>query len=230
MVEFYQNLFASSSPDQIEEAIKATPKVVSEEMNQVLVAPFERAEVELALKQMNPLKAPGPDGMPPLFFQHFWPAIGDDVVEAVLTCLNSGSIPSAINRTFITLIPKVKSPVRVSDYRPIALCNTLYKLISKVLANRLKTFLPCVISDTQSAFQSSKAISNNILVAFKTLHHMKNQKSKKGGFMALKLDMSKVYDRVEWVYLVKIMEKLGFVKSGCPLSMNVLALFPTQFW
>ena len=138
------------------------------------------------------------------------------MVEAVLTCHNSGSIPFSINQTFITLIPKVKSPVRVSDYRPIALCNTLYKLISKVLANRLKTVLPCVISDTQSAFQSSKAISDNILVAFETLHHMKNQKSKKRGFMALKLDMSKAYDRVEWVYLVKIMEKLGFCEVGVP--------------
>ena len=88
MVESYQNLFDSSLPDQIEEALEATPTVVSEEMNQALVAPFEREEVELALKQMDPLKAPGLDGMPPLFFQHFWPTIGDDVVEAVLTCLN----------------------------------------------------------------------------------------------------------------------------------------------
>ncbi|XP_030930993.1 uncharacterized protein LOC115956857 [Quercus lobata] len=223
LVDFYQSLFASSLPDQIEEALVATPTVVSEEMNQALVAPFEREEVELALKQMDPLKAPGPDGMPPLFFQHFWPAIGDDVVEAVLTCLNSGSIPSSINRTFITLIPKVKSPVRVSDYRPIALCNTLYKLISKVLANRLKTILPCVISDTQSAFQSSKAISDNILVAFETLHHMKNQKSKKGCFMALKLDMSKAYDRVEWVYLVKIMERLGFCEKWVSLVYECIS-------
>ena len=126
--------------------------VVTEEMNQELVAPFERAEVEIALKHMDHLKAPGLDGMPPLFFRHFWLAIGDEVAEAVLTCLNTGSIPPSINRTFITLIPKVKSPVRVSDYRPIALCNILYKLISKVLANRLKIFLPCVIYESQSAF------------------------------------------------------------------------------
>ena len=197
LVDFYQNLFASSSPNQIEEALEATPMVVTEEMNLELVAPFEKAEVDMALKQMDPLKAPGPDGMPPLFFQQFWPTIGDEVAEAILTCLNTGSIPPSINRTFITLIPKVKSPVRVSDYRPIALCNILHKLISKVLANRLKKFLPYIISESQSAFQSSKAITDNILVAFETLHHIKNQKSKKGGFMAMKLDMSKAYDWVE---------------------------------
>ena len=193
-VDFYQNLFAFSSLDQFEEALEATPMVVTEEMNQELAAPFEKAEVDIALKQMDPLKALGLDGMPPLFFQHFWLTIGDEVEEAVLTCLETGSIPPSINRTFITLIPKVKNPVRVSDYRPIALCNILYKLISKVLANRLKKILPYVISESQSAFQSSKAITNNVLVAFGTLHHMKNQKSKKGGFMAMKLDMSKAYD------------------------------------
>ena len=217
LVDFYQNLFTSASPSRIEEALEATPRVVTDEMNQTLVAPFVKAEVEIALSQMEALKSPGPDGMPPLFFQQFWPIIWDEVADAVLTCLNTGSIPPSINQTFITLIPKVKSPVRVSEYRPIALCNILYKLISKVIANRLKNILPSIISETQSAFQSSKAISDNILIAFETLHHMKNQKSKKLGFMALKLDMSKAYDPVEWSYLVKIMEKLGFCEKWVSL-------------
>ena len=112
--------------------------------------------------------------------------------------LNSGSIPSSINHTFITLIPKVKSPSVVSEFRPISLCNVIYKIVSKVAANRLKKILPLIISDSQSAFQSNKAISDNILVAFELLHHMKTQKSKKVGFMTLKLDMSKAYDRMEW--------------------------------
>ena len=179
-------------------------------MNNELSAPFQRSEVDLALKQMNPLKALGPDGMPPLFFQQFWPTIGEEVTEAVLNFLNSGMIPHAINRTFITLILKVKSPVRVSKFRPIALCNTLYKIISKVLANRLKKILPNVILESQSAFQSSKAIFDTILVAFETLHHTKSQKSKKTGFMAMNLDMSKTYDRVEREFLIKIMKKMGF--------------------
>ena len=133
LIEFYTNLFSSSTLDQIEEALEAIP-------------------LELAMKQMDPLKAPGPDGMPPLFFQQFWPTVGEDVIEAVLTCLNSGTIPPSINRTFITLIPKVKSLVKVSEFRPIALCNTLYKILSKVLANRLKKILPCVISESQTTF------------------------------------------------------------------------------
>ena len=159
---------------------------------------------------MAHLKALGLDGMPPIFSQHYWESIGGDVVKAVVSCLNSTSIETGLNHTFITLIPKVKSPEFVTEFCPIALCNILYKLVSKVLANRLKKVLPHIISEFHSAFQLDKAISNNILVAFETLHHIKRKKIGKMGYMALKLDMSKVYDRLEWVFVQRIMEKMGF--------------------
>ena len=85
-----------------------------------------------------------------------------------------GVIPTSLNSTFITLIPKVKRPTKVSEFRPISLCNIVYKLVSKVVANRMRGLLPLIISESQSAFQSDKAISDNILVVFETLHHMKN--------------------------------------------------------
>ena len=113
--------------------------------------------------------------------------------------------------------------MRVSKYRPIALCNILYKLISKVLANRPKKILHYVISESQGAFQSSKAITDNILIAFETLHHMKAQKSKKMGFMAMKLDMSKAYDRVELEYLARIMEKMGFCEKWVALVLECIS-------
>ena len=146
---------------------------------------------------MAPFKAPGPDGMPPPFYQHYWHLIGDDVAKAVIFCLQNGHLPPELNQTYLTLIPKVKNLEKVYEFRPIAFCNVLYKLVSKVFANRLKKILPHIISETQSVFQSDNAISDNILVAFETLHHMKTNKSGKNGFMAMKLDMSKAYDRVE---------------------------------
>ena len=104
--------------------------------------------------------------------------------------------------------------MHVTKFHPIALCNILYKLVSKILANRLKKKkkkkLPDIISKSQSAFQVNKAISDNILVAFETLHHMKTKKMGKCGFMVMKLDMSKVYDQVEWNFIIKLMEKMGF--------------------
>ena len=128
----------------------------------------------------------------------------------MVSCLNSTLIETSLNHTFITLIPKVKSPEFITEFCPIALCNILYKLVSKVLANRLKKVLPHIISESQNAFQSDKAISDNILVAFATLHHMKRRNSRKMGHMALKLDRSKAYDCLEWVFLQRIMEKMGF--------------------
>ena len=92
------------------------------------------------------------------------------------------------------IIPKTKSPEKVTENRPISLCNVVYKLISKVLANRLKKVLPHVVSKTQSAFVPGRMIIDNVLIAFETLHHMHNQRSGKMGSMALKLDMSKAYD------------------------------------
>ena len=140
-----------------------------------------------------------------------------EVTEAVLSTLNTGTIPKAINHTFLTLIPKIQSPRKVTDFRPISLSNVLYKLIAKVLANRLKPRLPQLISETQSAFMSERLITNNILVAHETLHHLKSKRFGKIGFMALKLDMRKAYDKVEWKFLEQIMQKMGFAPKWIQL-------------
>ena len=123
--------------------------------------------------------------------------MGGDITNAVLVALNLGIILESINTTFISLIPKIQNPKKVSDFRPISLCNVFYKLISKVLVNRLKLVFPYVVSDSQSAFLSGRIIIDNVLVAFETLHYLKGKTQGKLGFMALKLDMSKAYDRVE---------------------------------
>ena len=210
VIDYYSSLFTSSGLVGIEDVVQFAKPLVIAKMNSNLIGSFSREEVELALKQMAPLKAPGPNGMPPIFFQKFWNTVVDDVVEAILSCLNSRTILPGLNHTFISLIPKVKSPEYVTEFRPITLCNILYQLVSKVLANKLRKVLPHIISDFQSAFQSGKALSDNILVAFELLHHMKRRKSGKTRHMALKLDMSKAYDRLEWIFLQWIMEKMGF--------------------
>ena len=127
-------------------------------------------------------------------------------------------MPIEINHTFITFIPKVKSPKRISEFRPISLCNVIYKLVSKVLANRLQGLLPDIISENQSAFQVGRLISDNILMAYETIHYMKHQ-SRKAGFLALKLDMSKAYDRVEWSFLKLLMLRMGFHEKWVDLMM-----------
>ena len=145
---------------------------------------------------MGPTKAPGLDGMNALFYQKFWHIVGDDVTAAVLDFLNSSSMLPKINYTHIIFIPKIKSPERIFDYRHISLCNAIYKIISKVLANRLKLILPRLISRTQSAFILDRLVTDNVLVVYETLCTMHCRRSGKRGPLALKLDMSKSYDRV----------------------------------
>ena len=145
--------------------------------------------------------------------------IEGDVTHSVLSWLNSSTLPHPVNHTFITLIPKKKNPCFVSEYRLISLCNVLYKILSKVLANRLKKILNSVITEHQSTFAKGHLIIDNILIAFETLHYMKNYNSGSNGFMVLKLDMSKPYDRVEWVYLENLMRKMGFCEQWIGLIM-----------
>lgn len=192
-------------------------------MNSSLIKEFHAGEVHKALKQMYALKAPGPDGMPPIFFQNFWPIVGSLVSKTVLDFLNHGITPPKFNETHIVLVRKTKSPKNVTEYRPISLCNVIYKLASKTLANRLKKILPSIISDSQSAFVNGRLINDNVLVAFETMHHINLRKSGAIGEMALKLDMSKAYDIVEWACLDKIMEKLGFHSRWRGLMMQCIS-------
>jgi len=98
--------------------------------------------------------------------------MGDVVTKTILDFLNSGISPPNFHETHIVLIPKCKELKRVTNYRPISLCNVVYKLTSKCIANRLKKFLPSIISENQSAFVHVRLITNNILVTFETMHHI----------------------------------------------------------
>ena len=184
--------------------------MITAEMSASLSRVYQANEVLLALKQMALLTVPGPNGMSPIFYKTYWHIVGDDVISIVLNALNSGKVHESLNATFIALIPKVKNPKRIAEFRPISLCNVVYKLIAKVVVNRLKKILSHEIDDSQSAFLSGRLITDNVLVAFETLHYLKIKTQGKLGFTTLKLDMSKAYDRVEWVFLVKVMEHLGF--------------------
>jgi hypothetical protein len=145
---------------------------VTEEMNIGMLRNFTETEVEIALKQMHPLKSPGPDGFSACFYQRSWPIVRAEVCSAVLDFLNNDRFDNALNETYIVLIPKKKNPTCITEYRPISLCNVIYKLIAKVLANKLKQVLVHIISTNQSAFVPGRLITDNVLVAFEALHTM----------------------------------------------------------
>ena len=219
IVEYFETIYKSDRPTNFEASLSTITTWVSPDMNEELLTDFKAEEVWYALKQMHPTKAPGPDGMSPIFFKHYWNIVGPKVVNWVLSSLNSSRMPCRLNDTYICLIPKVKSPQKIIEFRLISLCNVVYKLIFKILANRLKRVLDAVIDETQSTFVPSKLIIDNVLVAFETMHCINQRKKGKEVFMAIKLNMSKAYDGVEWVYLEAMMRKMGFHEMWISLVM-----------
>lgn len=143
--EYFRSLFTSLDPSGYDDISCGIQPSVTNDMNEALTCEFTHEEVHLALKQMAPTIASGPDGMSHIFQKSFWNIVGDDVTKIVLNALNTGIVHEYLNSTFISLIPKIKNPKRVTDFRLISLCNVVYKLISKVLVNRLKQVLPNIV-------------------------------------------------------------------------------------
>lgn len=155
-------------------------------------------------------KSLGPDGMSPGFDQKYWKIVGDDIVQLTQQFFSTGKFEHNITNTNIILIPKKQYPSKMADLRPISLCNVVYKVVSKVLTNRLKGIIGYIISKSQSAFIPGILISDKIMLSYEVMQYKKWKVSGKAGWMALKLDMSKAYDRVEWNFLKAMLNKMGF--------------------
>ena len=161
-----------------------------------LVKMVEIEEIEAALKSIGDLKAPGVDGFGAKFFKAAWCTVKNDVTRTVLDFFRDGGFDARFNRTLVTLIPKHDQAIKVKDYRPISCCTTVYKIISKVIANRLSKVLGSIISNNQAAFVPSKTIHDHILLAYELIKGY----SQKGGMprCMIQMDIQKAYDSVDW--------------------------------
>ena len=150
-------------------------------MNTALTKPYDADEVKTALFQMAPSKAPGVDGFTAGSYQCHWDLLKNDVTQALLDFLNGGELPAGMNDTSITLIPKVRHPQSIMQYRPIALCPVLYKIGAKTVTNRMREHMREIVSDEESAFVPSKLITDNVLVAYESIHSMRRRKKGNDG-------------------------------------------------
>lgn len=189
---------------------KALKPCVSRDQNERLKQIPSAEEIKDATFAIHPDKAPGPDGFSACFFQANWDTVGPAVVDEIREFFITGNLAQSINTTMVRLIPKTSTAKRVEEYRPIALCNVYYKIISKLLSLRLKPILATIISENQYAFIPGRAIADNVLITHEVLHFLKNSKAEKKCTMAVKTDMSKAYDRVEWDFVAKVPKRLGF--------------------
>ena len=209
-VEFFRDLFSSSNPVDLDSIFHGFRTRVTSGMNQSLIRSVTAEEIKKAAFDVKGSSAPGEDGLTGLFYQRFWHIIGPNLVTEIQEFFRSSVMPEGWNHTQISLLPKVANPVNMKDIRPISLCSVQYKIISKILCNRLKLFLPEIISETQGAFVSGRIISDNILIAHEMIHGLRTKTKVSEEWMAIKSDMSKAYDRVEWNFLEVLLEKMGF--------------------
>lgn len=203
------------------------PSFIDEEGNDLLMPLVSKDEVEVILKSMQKEKSSGPDGWTVEFFLHFFDALGKDLTVVVEESRVSGLVYQPFNATFLTLIPKSDHPSSFNDFRPISLCTCLYKVIAKIVASKLKPFLSKNISLEQFGFLDGRQIHEFVRVAQETLHSLK--KSRKKGAI-IKIDLSKAYDRISWMYLRLLLTHLGFRYDfvrwimGCVSSTSIVLL------
>ncbi|XP_021715330.1 uncharacterized protein LOC110683265 [Chenopodium quinoa] len=175
-----------------------------------LMEPFTSEEIRSAIFSINDGKSPGPDGFPSTFFKSSWQLVGQSVVVAVQHFFVHGYMLKDWNRTFLTLLPKVDNLEFISQFRPIGLCNVIYKCVAKCLTSRIRQVLPSLVVNYQNAFVPGRLLSDNALIAHEVLSFMNKSKAKKKFFAALKLDMNKDYDRVNWDFLFRLLQAYGF--------------------
>lgn len=170
-----------------------------------LLKTVSKQEVHKALMSMKSYKAPGPDEFQPIFYKMFWNEVGDEVWRFVRDSFMFGEFSTPVSDTLMVLIAKVDHPTMFKDFRPISLCNVLYKPVTKVLVNRLRPFLSDMISPLQSSFIPGRSTTDNAILLQEIVYHMKKSKRKKGD-VVFKLDMEKAYDRVDWRFLKDTLE------------------------
>uniref|UniRef100_A0A8I6XX79 Reverse transcriptase domain-containing protein n=1 Tax=Hordeum vulgare subsp. vulgare TaxID=112509 RepID=A0A8I6XX79_HORVV len=229
IIEYFGELFTSAAGTRMEELLLHVSPRITPTMNEMLTKVYTPEEVHAALQSIGDLKAPSMDGMPAVFYKRYWETIGEKITDEVLRVLHGGEMPESWNDTCVVLIPKVSNPEKMKDLRPISLCNVIYKLVSKVIANRLKQILPEVIASNQSAFVPGRLIIDNILLAYEVTHFMQNKRSGEVGYATRKLDMSKAYDRVEWQFLKAMMDKMGFGEAWVKLIVKCCTTVQYKF-
>lgn len=146
------------------------------------------------------MKAPGPDGFQVIFYQKNWAIVAPNIYNMALEALEGHGLPQSINDTFLVLIPKNDNPGQPSQFRPIGLCNVTYKIITKAILNRNKPILAKVTSHSQTSFVPGRQITDNIVIFQEVLHTMKRKKGGKG-YMKIKIDFEKAYDRLKWLFI-----------------------------
>jgi hypothetical protein len=201
-------------------AEEVIPSLVTDEINVVLTMLPSHDEINAAVFALNKDSAPGPDGFGAYFYQHYWDIVNLDVINAVLEFFTSNWIMPGFNSNIIALIPKTPEASSIDQYRPIAMANFKFKIISKILADRLASLLPDLISDKQKGFIHDRNIKDCLCIASEATNLLHNKSF--GGNLALKIDITKAFGTLDWNFLIKVLKSFGFNEVFCNWILTIL--------
>lgn len=190
------------------EVFQSLPKVSPASLSILTADPSEQ-EIKSALFSLGPDKAPGPNGLNAKVLQEQWNSFGPAILAEVRDFFQSSIIHLRVARSNLVLIPKMEDATKVTQFRPISVCNVIYRVISKVLARRMRPHLAGLISINQGAFVLGHLISDNVILLREALHSF-NQKGYKRANFCFKADLSKAFDRMDWQYLQDLLLLYGF--------------------
>ncbi|CAA7045232.1 unnamed protein product [Microthlaspi erraticum] len=222
---YFQQLFSSQvvNSETFDKVFEGFQPRVSNATNLDLTREVSMKEIEDAVFSVGPHRAPEPDGFSGVFYHQFWDEIKAPILQEIQGFFQRGVLDPSHNQTNICLIPKVTQPDSMVDFRPISLCNVSYKIISKILVNRLKTHLSGIISENQAAFIPRRMITDNVIIAHEMFYALKSRKRQAKSYMALKTDMTKAYDRLEWSILEETMKHMGFDQKWIQWIMTAVS-------
>ncbi|CAN1818839.1 LINE-1 reverse transcriptase homolog, partial [Linum perenne] len=212
---FFVDLFTARQQVDSSLILPLLPKLVSDEINYNLTRPVSDEEIRTAVFALGAAQSPGPDGYNGHFYRKYWSLIGNQIGGEIKKFFADSIMPVGWNDTNIVLIPKTNLPTKITEFRPISCCNFRYKIITKIMSSRLKTWLPNMIAENQAAFTADRCIQDNIIIVHEVLHHFKIRKKGRKKDMCIKLDMRKAYDLVDWDSLHQILKAYGFSEMWC---------------
>lgn len=200
---------------------------LSEEAKLAIDSMVTPEEIKEALWSMSPYKASGPDGLHTGFFQRFWLLVGDSMRKEVEKAFRTRKVPKYLNKTHIVLIPKIQGLESIENYRPISLYNSVYKIISKIIVARLRPHLESLIYPYQTAFIPRRRGADNDIIVQELVHTIGKMKGSKGP-MAIKVDLEKAHDKIEWSFIREMLVEFNFPQNLVELIMSCVSSVSTS--
>lgn len=202
---------------------RVIPKLVNEETNAIITRTPNPDEIFNAISNLNINSTPGPDGYGAHFFVHYWHIIKSDVINAITQFLLQGWMLPNFNASNVVLIPKIQGANNLDNFRPIAMANFKYKIISKILADRLASILPSLISPEQKGSIAGRSIRDGICLTFEVINILGNKSF--CGNVALKIEITKAFDTLNWDFIIQTLSFFGFSRNFCDWIKVLLASY-----